>query len=114
MRTQDLRRALVYFVPAFLNNDPQQIDPTSVLVEFAEQLHKEVVRIGWVASGAAALTKPRWHKTKNASEYGEVLIALLQVAASTFGLAGCVGARIGHGVATIESTLDMRCSLFWW
>ena len=29
-------------------------------------------------------------------------------------LAGCVGARIGHGVATIEATLDMRCSFIWW
>ena len=39
---------------------------------------------------------------------------MLQVVASSLGLAGCVGARIGHGVATIEATLEMRCSLIWW
>ena len=43
-----------------------------------------------------------------------MLLAVLQVAASSFGLAGTVGARIGHGVATIEATLEMRCSLIWW
>ena len=52
--------------------------------------------------------------TKNAAEHSEVLLAVLQVAASSFGLAGTVGARIGHGVATIEATLEMRCSLIWW
>ena len=48
VRTQDLRRALVYFVYtllAFENDDPQRTNATSVLVGFAEQLHKEVVRI---------------------------------------------------------------------
>ena len=57
---QDLRRALVYFVytlPAFLNDDPQRSNATSVLVEFAEQLHKEVVRIGWVSSGGTPPTE---------------------------------------------------------
>ena len=47
VRTQDLRRALVYFVFTLLasqNDDPQRTNATSVLVEFAEQLHKEVVR----------------------------------------------------------------------
>ena len=59
VRTQDLRRALVYFVytlPAFVNDDPQRSNATSVLVEFAEQLHKEVVRIGWVQSGGSPPT----------------------------------------------------------
>ena len=61
VRTQDLRRALVYFVftlLAFQNDDPQRTNATAVLVEFAEQLHKEVVRIGWVSSGSVELTKP--------------------------------------------------------
>ena len=43
-----------------------------------------------------------------------MLLPVLQVAASSFALAGRVGARIGHGVATIEATLDMRCSFIWW
>ena len=104
----------VFTLLAFQNDDPQRTNATSVLVEFAEQLHKEVVRIGWVSSGSSELTKPKWHRTKKYSEHSEVLLAVLQVAASSFGLAGCVGARIGHGVAAIEATLQMRCSLIWW
>lgn len=77
VRTQYLRRASVYFVftlQAFQNDDPQRINATSVLVEFAEHLHKEVVIIGWVSSGGSPPTKPKWYKTKNAAEYGEVLL----------------------------------------
>ena len=39
---------------------------------------------------------------------------MLQVAASSFGLAGCVGAPIGHGVATLEATLECSESFIWW
>ena len=67
-----------------------------------------------MSSGGSPLTKPKWHKTKNAAEHSEVLLAVLQVAASSFGLAGCIGARIGHGVATLESTLEYSESFIWW
>ena len=39
---------------------------------------------------------------------------MLQVAASSFGLAGCVGARIGNGVATVAASHGLRGSMVWW
>ena len=126
VRTQDLRRALVYAAlmafPAFEVQDPRDL-----IVAFAENLQRgQVVRIGWVRidwsqnqaqkqpTGGDASPTNGWLRAKASSQHSEVLLATLHVAASHFGLAGCIGARIGHGASALEGILECDHTFIWW
>ena len=120
VRTQDLRRALVYLVfLAFPTIGVQ--DPRDLIVTFAEGLQRgQQVRVGWVRidmsqSKAKAMDNPQsgtsvpavgWLRAKASSQHSELLVATLHVAATHFGLAGCIGARIGHGVSALEGIVE--------
>jgi len=133
VRTQDLRRALVYCaLMAFPTAEAQ--DPRDLMVSFAEGLQRgQLVRIGWVridmsqskarhssssgTSGASALTRPLkdgWLRARSSSQHSELLLATLQVAATSFSLAGCIGARIGHGVSALEGIVECDHTFIWW
>ena len=124
VRTQDLRRALVYAaLLAFPVSEVQ--DPRDILVAFAEGLQRgQIVRVGWVRvdlsqtrpaatnSGDSSLTG--WLRARNSSQYSEVLLATLHVAAAHLGLAGCIGARIGHGASALEGLVECDHTFLWW
>ena len=43
------------------------------------------------------------------------LLAVLQVAAPNFGLTGCIGARIGQGIASLELVVESNYTItLWW
>ena len=49
-----------------------------------------------------------WLRAKSSSQYRELLLATLHVAATHFGLCGCIGARIGQGVSALEGIVEWR------
>ena len=55
-----------------------------------------------------------WLRAKASSQHSELLVATLHVAATHFGLAGCVGARIGHGVSALEGIVECDQTFIWW
>ena len=55
-----------------------------------------------------------WLRAKASSQHSELLVATLHVAATHFGLAGCVGARIGHGVSALEGIVECDHTFIWW
>ena len=137
VRTQDLRRSLVYMASlprCFIAEDRD--DPWALLVAFAESLPGTHLRIGWIqvpngkSSGndtAAnrstgqpvarfyAARPSQWKKTKSSDEHYQMLMALLHVAAHGLQLPACIGGRIGSGVAHLESVKEAENSvLIWW
>jgi len=115
VRTQDLRRALVYFAMLMFPATEHE-DPREVLFRFLDGMKKgQLVRVGWVRCHHGGESSPtRWLRAKASAQHSEVLLAVLHVAATHFGLAGCVGARLGHGVAKLESIVDCDRTLVWW
>jgi len=125
VRTQDVRRSLVYL--AFLgckltgeqhtyenvetgeyykvNNE----DPLSVLTAFAEGLDCRIIRLGW-------LNDQGWRRAEANITLSEVLLAALHVAACGLHLSGCIGVRIGSGVSALEGVIgyDGMSFLWWW
>ena len=104
VRTQDLRRALVYLVHLAFPTAGVQ-DPRELVVTFAEGLQRgQQIRVGWVRidmsqskvrsnpkSGAsasavcgAAASAAGWLRAKSSSQYSELLLATLHVAATHF------------------------------
>ena len=126
VRTQDLRRSLVYMTSlprCFVAEDRD--DPWELLVAFAESLPGTHLRIGWfqVPSGESngnrtgqPVARPgRWKKTKASDEHYQMLMAMLYVAAHGIQLPGCIGGRVGTGVAHLESIKEADTSfLVWW
>ena len=55
-----------------------------------------------------------WLRAKSSSQYSELLLATLHVAATHFGLAGCIGARIGQGVSVLEGIVECDHTFIWW
>ena len=116
VRTQDLRRALEYLamlVFASLGSAECGSSPLRVIIDFADGLGQgTLLRVGWVRNGVtyranadtsiagAASDAVRWFRVKASAEHSGLLLAVLQVAASHFGLRGCVGARIGRAVSS--------------
>ena len=84
------------------------------------------MRVGWVridlsqskaneeiTSSASALAHG-WLRAKASSRHSELLVAVLHVAATHFGLAGCIGARIGYGVSALEGIVECDHTFIWW
>ena len=87
--------------------------PVRILTAFADELEPgKLVRIGWIQGGDRS--SRAWLRAKSAARYSEVLLATLHVAAAHFGLCGCIGARIGRSVASLEATLGCVHSFVWW
>mgnify|MGYP003327567088 CR=1 FL=1 len=55
-----------------------------------------------------------WLRAKASSHHSELLIATLHVAATHFGLAGCIGARIGYRVSALEGIVECDQTFIWW
>ena len=126
VRTQDLRRALVYLVHLAFPSIGIQ-DPRDLIVTFAESLQRgQQVRVGWVRidmsqskvkdnpqSGTSVLAGG-WLRARASSQHSELLVATLHVAATHFGLCGCIGARIGQGVSALEGIVECDHTFIWW
>ena len=135
VRTQDLRRSLVYLSSlhgCFLAEDRD--DPWELLVAFAESLPGTHLRIGWfqVPSGKSdgraeenyrrgqplaqfdTASPGPWKKTKASDEHYQMLMAMLHVAAHGMNLPGCIGGRVGTGVAHLESIQEAETSFLVW
>ena len=149
VRTQDIRRALVYCVMLIFaswgsrTNDSG--DPLWVITAFVDGLMKgQAVRIGWVRSDATdGVGTPKgvantrrgvvdgartpkgvagtvrnsksaeWLRAKASAQHSELLLAVLYIAAAYFSLCGCVGARLGRAVASVEGILECKYTFIW-
>ena len=109
-------------------NSGERQYPLDLVISFADSLSKgQLVRLGWVRSDIADLAVPsdtrkhdrakdsvRWLRAKASAQYSEILLAVLYVAASHFGLCGCIGARIGRAVSSVEGILECSHTFIWW
>ena len=95
-RVQDVRRALV-LVSSLLTHAGEwaRASLTQVLIAFAESQRRCVIRLGFVQSTP-------WTLSPDSARHGEVLAALLFVAANGMHLGRVVGGRIGRGVSLLE------------
>ena len=96
VRAAELRRALMYLSFLMFCNTHEwgRESPVDTLIHFVESCHKHTVRLGWVQ------TERGWFASKANREFRDVLLAALYVAACCLHVEGCVGARVGAGVAT--------------
>ena len=109
VRTQDLRRSLVYVV-MFTNNiffEAGSTDPVATIMSYADQLDNKVVRVGWIFDA-------EWRRTADSRKLSELVLAVLHVAACGFYLVGCIGARVGNGVSVLEGMVGCDNSFLWW
>ena len=108
VRTQDLRRSLVYVV-MFTNNiffEAGSTDPVATIMSYADQLDSKVVRVGWIFDA-------EWRRTADSRKLSELVLAVLHVAACGFYLVGCIGARVGNGVSVLEGMVGCDNSFLW-
>ena len=122
-RTQDLRRALVclaflidewYINTSYYREERTQhwykVQPESPVHRvqaFAETMDKRVVRLGWVFDS-------EWTRAEANRRQSELLWTILHLASCGFHLTGCVGARIGCGIAVLEGVIQCDNSFLWW
>ena len=82
-------------------------DPVAVVQTYADSLHRHAIRLGW-----------RFYDQRRPAEanqnISEVLLAILHVAACGLHLVGCIGARIGCGIAVLEGVTGCDNSFVWW
>ena len=83
-------------------------DPVGILMSFADSLQAGVIRVGWLQQNNV------WRRARANVKLSEVLMATLHIAACGLHLVGCVGARIGNGVAALEGILECDASFLWW
>ena len=123
VRTQDLRRSLVYLgllsgdwsVETGVYEDPttsawfmvKPENPVHVVQAFADNLDAKVIRLGW-------LFDESWRRAEANARHSEIVWAILHVAACGFHLVGCIGARVGGGVAKLEGLVQCDHSFLWW
>ena len=101
--------------------------PLRVIIDFADGLGQgTLLRVGWVRSDVThranvdtsivgtASDSFRWFRVKASAEHSELLLAVLQVAASHFGLCGCIGARIGRAASSLEAIAECDHTFIWW
>ena len=69
-------------------------DPVNVVMSYADRQENKLVRIGW------PFDESRKRTVAN-EKLGELVLAVLHVAACGFYLNGCIGARIGNGVSIL-------------
>lgn len=127
VRLQDVRRSLVYLV--LLTNrfmrDSALDDPYDILITFADIVRGDLVRIEWIAPTAAIMRGdhrrldrdgwPRWIRAKATSRHSMILNAVLLFAANGLGTGGCIGARIGQGLAKLERAIESVSTItLWW
>ena len=96
VRTQDLRRALVYIAlflfPTWGSEMQGKECPVRILTAFADELEPgKLVRVGWIQGSEKS--SRAWLRAKSAARYSEVLLATLHAAAAHFGLCGCIGSQ---------------------
>lgn len=123
VRVQDLRRSLVYLV--LLTNSFRRgsalDDPYDTLISFADSLRGEFVRIGWIAPLRGDHRRqfqkalPRWMRAAAKPRHTTILNAVLSFAANGLDTGGCIVARIGQGLANIESAIGSIFTVtYWW
>ena len=110
-------------------NMEDMIDPTRSIIEFAENLGRgQMLRVGWVRTDVThrvgAPHRPtntggdtssaRWFRVKDSARHSELLLAVLHVSATQFGFCGCIGARIGRAVSSVEGILECSHTFIWW
>ncbi|CAK0821250.1 unnamed protein product, partial [Prorocentrum cordatum] len=108
VRPQDFRRSLVYLA-MFTNNiffEAGSRDPVATIVSYADQLDSKVARAGWLFDAG-------WKRTADSQKLSELVLAVLQVAASGFYLVGCVGAGVGNGVSALEGMVGCDRGFLW-
>ena len=52
--------------------------------------------------------------SRASTRYPSVLQAILQIAACGLHLAGCIGARLGHGIKCLEGLSYVDSNVLWW
>ena len=67
-----------------------------------------------VANTSRVEEASKWLRAKASAQHSELLLAVLYVAAAYFSLCGCVGARVGRAVASVEGILECRRTFIWW
>ena len=108
VRTQDLRRALVYLVLLTQNTgNNYAVDPTEVLMDFAEKQEHSAVRVGWIYTEG-------WRRARANAMHSQLLMAVLHVAACGWDRQDCIGARIGRGISTLKPIPESSRSIIWW
>ena len=108
MRAQDLRRALVFVSFLVADGDWPAGSPVQLLTPFIDTLQGRSIRLGW-------LYDKGWQTAKANAQLGDVITAILHVAACGLHLQGCYGARLAQGVQVLEGMVDVDWSmLVWW
>ena len=102
-------------------------DPVWVITAFVDsRMEGQAVRIGWVRAdvtdgvgtprGVATTSRvnetAKWLRAKASAHHSELLLAVLYVAAAYFSLCGCVGARLGRSVSSVEGLLECKHYIF--
>ena len=67
-----------------------------------------------VANTSRANDTSKWLRAKASAQHSELLLAVLYVAAAYFSLCGCVGARVGRAIASVEGILECKRTFTWW
>ena len=70
-------------------------DPVAVVQTYADSLHRHAIRLGW-------LFDDQRRPAEANHILSEALLTILYVAACGLDLIGCIGARIGCGIAVLE------------
>jgi hypothetical protein len=111
-RPQDVRRALTYFcfLGMLLNGDNliSKNTPFDMLRRYVVSLNKCMEFHGVVND------KGVYCLSRASTRYPSVLQAIFQIAACGLHLAGCIGARLGHGIKCLEGLSYVDSSVLWW
>jgi hypothetical protein len=111
-RPQDVRRALTYlcFLSKMLSGDNSvsKNTPFDMLRRYVVSLNKCMEFHGVVND------KGVYCLSRVSTRYPSILQAVLQIAACGLHLAGCIGARLGHGIRCLEGLSYVDNSVLWW
>ena len=111
-RPQDVRRALTYFcfVGIMLNGDSlvSRNTPFDLLRRYVGSLVR--------CQEYHGVTKDNgiYCLSRASTRYPSVFAAILQIASCGLHLAGCIGARVGHGVKVLEGIQFVESAILWW
>ena len=112
------RRALAYAALLYFliwGENEHTVDPVRLITSFADALEQgTLIRVEWVECLEPGRIGLQWLRARASAKYSEMLMAVFHVAAANFGLCGCIGARVGRAVSSLEGILESVHSVIWW